>query len=143
MSNFPPDFNIEPRPVSASAPRGNTPLILGIVGAIVAVGALFCCGGGILLMRFGFDIMTVEVRDALAARPEVRENIGDIESLELNFVRSSTNNDDETFVYDIEGSKGKGFVTVKQQTLDDGSEAILSAELTMSDGRKIPIDFAR
>ncbi len=148
MAQYPPDFNSgSPQnfgsQTAVPAPRSRTPLILGIVAGIAAVAMLFCCGGGFLVMRFGLDVMAVEVQDDLAARPEMQEHIGEIESLTFNMVRSGAHHDDETFVYDVVGSKGKGFVTVKQQTADDGSEVIVSAELTLSDGRKIPIDTTR
>lgn len=146
MAQYPPDFNSGPTgsfnspPVAPQAARSKTPMILGIVGGLAAVGLLFCCGGGLLLVGFGLNVMTVEVQDDLATRPEMQEHIGEIQSFKFNLVRSGSHDDDETFVYDVVGSKGKGFVTVQQQTGDDGSEVIVFAELTLSDGRKLPID---
>ncbi|MEZ6135892.1 MAG: hypothetical protein R3C53_13375 [Pirellulaceae bacterium] len=87
--------------------------------------------------------MSVEVQDELAGRPEIQENIGDIESVKFNFTRSTNHEDDSVFVYDIQGTQGKGYVEVEQVTLEDGTETFVSAELTMSDGRKITIDLSR
>lgn len=123
-------------------PSNRFPILLAIALGILSAGAVFCCGGAVLMVKFGMDVVSDEVREELAAKPEVRQNIGEIESFGINYSRTGSQNDDEVFVYDIKGSEGKGFVTVRQITNDDGSEGILSAELTMSDGRKVPIQVS-
>ncbi len=143
MSQSPPQIEFAPQWTHRSGGTSRTPLILGIVAGIAVVSLIFCCGGGFLLMRFGVDVMTVEVQDDLAVRPEMQEHIGEIRSFKINLIRSGAHDDSETFVYDVEGTKGKGYVTVQQETVDDGSEVITFAELTLSDGRKIPIDTTR
>lgn len=116
-------------------------MLLGIVGGLIAVGALFCCGGALLVVNFGMSIVSAEVQDQLASRPEIQDNIGPIESFKVNYARTGTHDDDETFVYDIQGPKGQGYVEVKQYTNENDEEVIESAVLTMNDGQKIPIEF--
>ena len=102
-----------------------------------------CCGGGGAVIYLGMGIVAAEVRDELSSTPEFRENIGKIESFETNFLRTGQAEGDETFVYDVAGSEGKGYVSVKQRTDSDGNEILEWAELTMEDGRRIPIELER
>ncbi len=74
--------------------------------------------------------------------PEFQEHIGAIESFEMNWARSFADEDDDTFFYDVEGSEGSGYVRVDHHTDEFGREVIESAELTLSDGRKIPVSIA-
>ena len=143
--SYPPESQIYgvPPHQHPSPQRSKTPWIIGIVAGIGTVAALFCCGGGVLLMRFGLEVMSTEVQDELATRPEFIENIGEIQSFTVNWVRSGAHDDENVFVYDVDGSLGSGHVRVEQTTADDGTENIISAELTMSDGRRIPIDLTR
>ena len=52
----------------------------------------------------------------------------------MDWSRSFAHEDDETFIYQVQGTKGEGRVTVKQITGDDGNEVILSAELWLPSG---------
>lgn len=150
MSSLPP---YDPNPVPpalggsgyASGPppqrnRGRGVLIAVVLGLCVT-GMLVCCGGGIGLMNFGFSVMAVEVQDELAMTPEFQEHIGSIESFEMNWARSFADEDDDAFVYDIQGSNGSGYVRVEQYTDEFGREVIESAKLTLSDGRSIPVSI--
>jgi len=100
---------------------------------------LLCCGGGALIMRFGMQIITTQVEDQLADNPILREHIGEIESFELDWTRSFADEDDDTFIYQVRGSKGEGRVTVKHITDDDGNEEILEAELRLSSGEVVDL----
>ena len=46
---------------------------------------------------------------------------------------------DDTFVYDVKGSKGSGQITAKQITNDEGDEEIRSAVLRLPDGRTVEL----
>ncbi len=122
---------------------GRSWLWAGILAGMLAAAALFCCGGGLLVIRFGMDVMTNEVQDELARRPEIEENIGEIRSLKVDLMRSGAEDDEDVFVYNIEGSRGSGRVKLKQATREDGTEVIVSGELTMQDGRRIPLPSDR
>ena len=100
---------------------------------------LLCCGGGALIMRFGMQIITTQVEDQLADNPILREHVGEIESFELDWTRSFADEDDDTFIYQVRGSKGEGRVTVKHITDDDGNEEILEAELRLSSGEVVDL----
>jgi hypothetical protein len=100
---------------------------------------LVCCGGGALLVRFGLQIVTTEVEDQLSDNPVLREHIGDVQSFEMDWSRSFADEDDDTFVYQVRGTKGEGRVTVKHITDDDGDEVILSAQLRLPSGETIDL----
>lgn len=151
--NFPPPSNADSgpaqmpnqyAPTSTPAPSTRkTGWVLALLAVFGGGGIFVCCGGGGTVIYLGMGLVAAEVRDELSATPEFRENIGKIESFDTNFVRSGRAEDDETFVYDVAGSEGKGYVSVKQRTGPDGNEILEWAELTMEDGRRIPIDLQR
>jgi hypothetical protein len=110
-----------------------------LVWILVGVGGLatvLCCGGFGLLAYFGFGIISTEVRNQVRDHPVVVEYIGEIESFEMSFTESAATNDDETFVYEIKGTKGTGVLTAKHVTNDDGSEEILWAKLRLPNGQQ-------
>ena len=94
------------------------------------------------------NVVSADIERQLRDNPQMQENIGEISSLKADFVKSSAEDDMDTFVYDVKGSKGEGELTVKSVTNSDGNEDIVSAQLRMSDGRTIELvldqgDFAR
>ncbi|MCH5377557.1 MAG: hypothetical protein JJ992_26670 [Planctomycetes bacterium] len=95
---------------------------------------LLCCGGGALVVRFGMQIITTQVEDQLADNPVLKEHIGEIEAFDLDWSRSFADEDDDTFVYQVRGTKGEGRVTVKHITDDSGDQEIVSASLRLSSG---------
>lgn len=141
--NSPPPTD-QYRPVAVpSTPARKTGWVFALLAIFGGGGMLLCCGSVGTVIYFGMGLVAAEVRDELSSTPEFRENIGKIESFDTNFVRSGQAEDDETFVYDVAGSKGKGYVSVKQRTGSDGNEILEWAELTMEDGRRIPIELQR
>jgi hypothetical protein len=80
------------------------------------------------------QIVTTEIEDQLSDNPVMREHIGDIESFEMDWSRSFADEDDDTFIYQVRGSKGEGRVTVQHITNDAGDEEILSAQLRLPSG---------
>jgi hypothetical protein len=99
---------------------------------------LLCCGGGAGLMYFGMNIMSAEIANQLQDNPVFREHIGEIETFEVNFAQSAAT-DDDVFVYDVQGNKGKGRVTARTTTDANGNEQIVWAKLRTADGQTIPL----
>lgn len=100
--------------------------------------ALLCCGG-VGLVVVGVNMLEVEVKNELRDNPKLREHIGEIESLDTDFVESMALEDDETYRYRVRGTKGAGELTVKQHTDADGNEVIDEARLRLSDGTQVQI----
>ncbi len=113
--------------------------ILAIVLLLGGAAALICCGGGLWVMRFGLNMVTTEVEDQLRDNPRLREQVGDVESFEMDWTRSLRDQDEDTFVYRVRGTKGTGQVTVRHVTGDDGNEKILSAQLRLPSGETVEL----
>lgn len=109
-------------------------LLLGVGGAVVC--GVVCCGG---LAYFGFNIMATEVEVAIRDNAQIREHLGDLQSVRLNFMKSVADEDGDTWVYDLTGSKGKGELTVVQTTGAAGGESFHSAKLRLADGTTVDI----
>jgi hypothetical protein len=108
-----------------------------LVGAGLVL--LVCCGGGALLVGFGLQIVTTEIEDQLSANPILQEHVGEVQSFEMDWSRSFADEDDDTFIYRVQGTKGEGRVTVKHITGDDGNEVILSAQLRLPSGETVDL----
>jgi hypothetical protein len=110
-----------------------------IIGILVAAGLLFlgCCGGCLGFLYFGVGVITTSVEDELADNPILREHLGEIESFEIDWSR--TLSDEDTFVYNVRGSKGSGRVIVEHVTGPDGMPQIVSAQLRLPSGELIDL----
>ncbi|WDI42327.1 hypothetical protein [Bremerella sp. P1] len=111
-------------------------IILGIIGAITVIACLGCggCflgvlglgafsdGSGVVFMRE----MEVEVERQLKDHPDVKREIGEIESVSAN-IMDSVDADDEFgsedfWSFDVEGTKGSGTIIVEAQGLTNDSD---------------------
>lgn len=111
-------------------------LILIIAAVVLGGGTLLCCGG---LVYFGLNMMSAEVETELRDNARLREHIGEIQELTMDFTRSLASDDDDVFVYNVRGTKGSGKLTVHHITGNDGNEIVLAASLRLSDGRTIDL----
>jgi hypothetical protein len=93
----------------------------------------------VAVVMVGMNIVTAEVADELRDNPKFREHIGELREMSVDYIASAAKDDDETFVYNVEGDKGSGVVTVKQVTDDDGSERIVEATLRLKNGQTVQI----
>ena len=128
-----------PRQRPRREPKRNrrTWLIVVLVGGgLICVFA--CCGG---FVAFGFGIIQEEVELELRDHPVIRAHIGEISSVKMDFMASIANNNDDVWVYDIEGSKEKGRVTLNHVTDDIGNEVFREGTLRLSDGRTVTLNF--
>jgi hypothetical protein len=145
MSSWPPP-PANPSPYASSAPdpygpppRKSSLLWLWILLGVGGVALLLCCGGVVGIAALGLNVMSAEVADQVRDVPAFREHIGELESLDVDFVASSAKGDDETFVYNAKGDKGTGVLTVKQTEDEEWNEVIVEATLRLPDGRQVPI----
>lgn len=111
-------------------------MILIVTAVVLGGGTLVCCGG---FVYFGLNIMSAEVEAELRDNARLREHIGEIQKLTVDFTRSLANDDDDIFVYNVRGTKASGELTVHHITGDDGKEIVLAASLRLSDGRTIEL----
>jgi hypothetical protein len=149
QSDFPTgqfsDFDPSARRVDSYGPpqtpprRSSSGCWIWAIVAGVGLLLLMCCGGGVLLVGFGLQIVTTEIEDQLSGNPILQEHIGEVQSFEMDWSRSFADEDDDTFIYQVRGTQGEGRVTVKHITGDDGNEVILSAELRLPNGETIDL----
>ncbi|WP_153559139.1 Coa1/Tim21 domain-containing protein [Roseimaritima sediminicola] len=125
----------------APPPRSKLPWILGCLGASIVLGVLLCCGAIWGMMSFGMNTVAQDIRIQLRDHPTIKEHIGEIESIEVDFSASLAHPDDETFVYTVDGSKGDGELTVKSITHFDDSEEIISAQLRTDAGETYDLEL--
>ena len=108
-------------------------LVLGGGGIFMV---LLCCGGGVGLFAMVRSYMNAEVKSQLRDNPKLREHVGELETVELDFAGSMAEDDDNTFRYNVRGSKGRGELTVVES---DEDETIVEATLRLPDGTKVQI----
>lgn len=107
---------------------------LGLAGLLI----LSCCGGLGTLGFMGFRLMTEEIEVQLKRHPALVEQVGEVQSIELDFV-ASTETPENVWVYRVRGSKGEGKLIVEHITNNEGVEEILSAKLQLPDGREVQL----
>ncbi|XZE56736.1 hypothetical protein SH139x_002863 [Planctomycetaceae bacterium SH139] len=149
MNDFAPYPPLPEQPPTGSvAPQkrgGNGGKTVLIVLAILAGIGVLCCGaGGIVtytFFSFGEQVLVEDIRSQLQDDPTIKNELGGIESMELNWAASMMHDDEETMVYEVQGSLGKGRLEVRSITNGD-QEVIEAAILRISDGRALELDIA-
>lgn len=111
-----------------------------VIGGVIAV--VICAGAATLVVKLGLNAVANDVASQLQTHPKVQEHFGEFESFAVNLTDSGNIDDEETFVYDVEGSKGPGQMIVKSVTVDSGEEWIESAVIKKPDGEIIELDVA-
>ena len=105
---------------------------------------ILCCGGvgGVIgLANLGMDMIVADIEDQLRDHPQLRAEVGEIQSLELNWSKTLNAEDEDVNVMDLQGSTGSGELTVSSTTNDQNQEDIAWATLRTSDGRTINLDL--
>ena len=142
MSHFsdfqPPGHSFDPH-AAPRRPGSPVPLILAILGGLGAVTFLACCGGCLALAYFGKSVAERELTDQLRDNPALQEHIGDIEQLSYNFIATAAIEDDDVEVYDVQGTKGKGEITMKTSSLMDAEDEIIWARLRLDSGETVEL----
>ncbi len=136
MSSYPPNQNfVDPN----SAPKKSKKtlwIVLGIVGGLL----LLCCGGFSILSYVGYQAGTSMLgeiaKDAASQSPEVQAELGNIESVKMNFAETGKAGGAGNMAFDIVGSKGSGVIIIR---INQATNQLDSATLRTSDGREIPL----
>lgn len=114
--------------------------VIGIIGGFIVVGALVCCGGLYFTYQAGKTMLAESIRTELRGNPVIEENLGEIQSLEMNLGATGQQNQGQdgpdVLVFDAEGSKGSGQIAVRP----DQAGGFTSAELILPDGERIELE---
>src|SRR5262245_36803407 len=100
---------------------------------------IVCCGGVLMLLRMGFRITESEIKVLLQDNLTVKEEIGEIVSLEIDWPKSMAEEDGDVMVYRVRGTKGQGEMTVNHVTNEEGAEVIRWAKLRTAAGKEIDL----
>ncbi len=130
MSSYPETFAADDPFQPRRSNRGC--LIWGIIAGLVGgfgVLAVACCGGFVAL---GINVTAEQVAEDLRENPVVVEHVGNITSIKADWLKS-VSTDDDTFVYDVTGTKGTARLRVVSESVGDG-EIVVSGTLETPDG---------
>lgn len=109
-----------------------------LIGGMSLMGVCACCGGGYWVLNF----LTNNYQQQLAGNPVIVEQIGEIESMSMNFSKTGeereSNPNASTFAFDIQGSESSGTILIRQDQSGDGL-GIESAVLILSDGTRVDV----
>jgi hypothetical protein len=111
-------------------------MLAGLLGGGLVI--LLCCGGGSALVIFGMNMMTREIEVELRDNEVLVEQLGPLESFEINWT-ASLGADDDVYVFDAQGSNASGEVTVKSLTGLDDKEEIIWAKLRLHNGEVVDL----
>lgn len=137
QNQYPPKYQPTPYP---QPPQGsNVGRVIIAVLAVLAIFCCLCCSGIFALYKVGEGMVVSEVQSAIEQAPEMQEEIGDIDSMSVNYGKSFDEDDYDVDVFDVEGSRGSGYVRVKHVADANDEEQVIWAELHLEDGRTIPL----
>ncbi|REJ94571.1 MAG: hypothetical protein DWQ34_05095 [Planctomycetota bacterium] len=126
----------------------NSTKILIIILAVLGGGMFVCCGVGVgafFWMRSAFEDLSDFVDDGMADfdqqvqtdiedNPVIVEHIGRITHFESDFDLSIEEDYDEVWVFDVSGDRGSGTLRAECITVDEWTESVPRAELTLDNG---------
>lgn len=104
-----------------------------------SVAMVTCCGGGYFLVNLGIDQIAHDVEIQVRDNDKFREHIGEPEPFEINWEGSF--GDDDSFVFDVKGTKGSGELTVWTIDLEDGATQVVRAQLRLKSGETIDLEI--
>jgi|GEM_PF-5380673 len=105
-------------------------IVILIIGTVL--GGIGCCGG---FFYFGLNVFNEEIKAQIKDNAILQEQLGELESMSVNFVKTGEANNDDVIVYDVKGSKASGTLAVEHTSNGAGDILVVSAQLTLSDGQ--------
>ncbi len=89
-----------------------------------------------------FDVFIDQVKADIKDNPVIVQHIGTIQSMEIDWAGTGSEPDENTFVFNVTGSKGSGVLTAECITIDANTEDVRSGKLETSAGQTFDL-FAR
>ena len=99
------------------------------------------CGGGGGLVMMGMNMIAADIEVQLRDNEQLRAEVGEIQSLDVNWSRTFNEDNEDIMIFDLKGSEGSGELTVDSYSDDNANEQIRSAVLRTSDGRTVELDL--
>ena len=131
---------LPPRPQVPTRKRFGLPtwliaLIVACVLALAVLGALIAWGVGT-----GWAIFAAQAQHALQLQPAVREHIGTIREMDVDFVATGQAPGGEEFVFRLQGDRGNGRVSANFVSVGTAQEVITYGVLTLADGTRLQLE---
>ena len=102
---------------------------------------LACCGGGLGLGMLGIQVEEASLETQLRDNPQVRQHVGEISEFKTNYSKSFANEDEDMWVYDVQGSKGNAELTITTSTAADFESTIEGVVMRLPTGETIEVDL--
>ena len=120
-------------------------LIVGLIVGVVGGGFLLCGGACVGVFNWALDDTTRTVRDGLTDNPVIREHIGEVQSFKMQKWASIMHDEEEVYIFRVEGNLGSGTITAYCWTDEEGDDYAYAGELALDSGETfelIPDVFA-
>jgi hypothetical protein len=129
------DDDVEFRPRSRKRKQtGNTRLIIGLIVGVIGGGFLLCGGACVGVFNWALEDTTQTVREGLADNPVIREHIGEVQSFKMQKWASIMHDNEETYLFRIEGSLASGTITADCWPDDEGDDRAYFGVLALDNG---------
>jgi hypothetical protein len=153
MASFNPQDEMAGAPRKKSSGTKTLLIILGVLGAL----GLICCGSFGGLVWFGAskfnELVTEDLRRRLAESPTATTELGTIETLNLNILRSTQYTQEKNpsgkqekafLVFDVKAANASGEIVCEVRNRGNGngggqSDDIISCKLVKSDGTEVEL----
>ena len=112
-------------------------LLFVVLGGIAL--ALLCCAGAPWAYFRGVEGDIETVKTHLADNPAAQKHLGEIQTMAANFADSFDVQDDDTWIYDVQGSKGSGKLTVKYGSRFGPDDGIVWIKLKLASGETVDL----
>ena len=71
------------------------------------------------------------------------ERVGEVREFRIDRPTPELDEDDDLWIYEVEGTKGSGRLTVRHETAEDGSERIVWARMRLPSGEVVDLDVEK
>lgn len=102
---------------------------------------------GLAIVAWGVSIVTrvpesraAGVRRKLEQNADFMERVGHVEDFQTDRPTAPADDDDGIWIYDVQGTKWSGRLTVKHETAPDGFERIVWARMQLPSGEIVDLD---
>lgn len=136
---------LPPRPqglAPAAAPRRRFGLPGWLIALILACALLFAALVGLIAwgVSTGWNQFAEQAQQALQRQPAVRDHIGTIREMHVDFVATGEAPGAEEFVFRLQGDRSDGRVSANFVSLGAAQEIITYGVLTLDDGTRLELE---
>jgi hypothetical protein len=122
---------------SSSAGRGRPLWPAVAIGVFTGLALVASC---MILVNRGTASPTAGVRQKLEQNADFVARVGQVRDFRTDRPNPGPDDPDDVWVYEVEGTKASGRLTVKHETAEDGSERIVWARMQLPSGEVVDLD---